>query len=96
MTDEILNFREARALKANDSKLWTPLDCLKALVRDLESGEMKPVDALYVAMVRKNNDEQAQSFPFYAAGTTTLEYRAILTQHIHEMCAAFDASRRSS
>ena len=93
MNDEPINFREAHALKQEDGTLWTPLDCLKALVRDLESGEMKPVDAVYIAMVCKGEKGQAQSFPFYTAGAITLELRGILAQHLHGICAAFIGAR---
>lgn len=91
--DDPVNLREFRANKEQDAKLWTPLDCLKAVVRDLESGEMKPVDAIYIAMVRKDESGQAQSFPFATAGTTTIELRGVLSQHLHEICAAFGHSR---
>lgn len=92
MNDPI-SFQEARALKEQNAVLWTPLDCLKAIIRDLESGEMKPVDAIYIAMVRKDEDGQAQEFPFATAGAIALELRGILTQHLHEICAAFSSPR---
>ena len=88
MADPI-NLREIRAEKGQDATLWTPLDCLKAVVRDLESGELKPVDAVYVAMVRKAPAGQAQSFPFYTAGSKSLELRGILAQHMYDICEAF-------
>jgi hypothetical protein len=91
---EPINFNEAKAVKEQNSTLWTPLDCLRALVRDFENGEMKDVSAVYIAMVRKRADGQAETFPFYCAGGTTLEYRGVLTQHIHDICAAFNDSRR--
>lgn len=87
--NEPVNLREARATKQDDATLWTPLDCLKALVRELESGECKPVDAVYVAMVRRDEKGQAVAFPFYAAGARTLEFRGILAQHLHDTCAGF-------
>ena len=89
MSDPI-NFREMRALKEQDGTLWTPLDCLKALVREFESGETKPVDAVYVAMLRRREDGQASSFPFYTAGARTIELRGMLAQHLHDICAAFN------
>lgn len=88
MSDPI-SFRAAKALKEQDSTLWTPLDCLKELVRELESGETEPVDAVYVAMMRRREDGQAAGFPFYAAGAKTIELRGILAQHLHDICAAF-------
>lgn len=84
-----INLNEVRALKAEDARLWTPLDCLKAVVRDLENGELKPVDAVYVAMVRRGETGQAIAFPFYTAGAPSIELRGILAQHLHDICAAF-------
>lgn len=90
MNDTPINLNEARALKEQNAKLWTPLDCFRAIVRDLESGQLKPVDAVYVAMLRKNDDGQASAFPFYAAGAVAIELRGILAQHLHDICAAFN------
>lgn len=42
MSDEPISLAEARAVKAADSKLWSPADALRALLRDIESGEIKP------------------------------------------------------
>lgn len=90
---EPISINEARAEKAQDACLWTPLDCLKALVREIESGEMKSVDAIYVAMVRKTPNGLAQSFPFYTAGAKPLELRGLLSQHLHDICASFQHGR---
>lgn len=89
MADDAISLNEARALKANDARKWTPLECLKALVRDLESGECQPVDVVYVAMVRRGETGQAMAFPFYTAGGTTLELRGLLAQHQHDICDGF-------
>lgn len=92
MTDPV-SLSEARAVKADDARLWTPLECLKAIVRDLESGELKPVDAIYVAMLRRREDGQAASFPFYTAGARTIELRGVLAQHLHDICAHYERPR---
>lgn len=42
MSDEPINLAEARAVKAQDSKLWTPADALRSVLRDIESGKIKP------------------------------------------------------
>jgi hypothetical protein len=89
MSDPI-SLREARANKEGDATLWTPLDCLKAVVRDLENGECAQVDAVYVAMIRRREDGQASAFPFYTAGAKTIELRGILAQHLHDICSAFE------
>lgn len=90
MTGDPVNLNEVRAIQANDATLWTPLDCLKALVRDLESGECAPVDAVYVAMVRRHPENgEATSFPSYTAGAKAVELRGMLTQHISDLCESF-------
>lgn len=87
---EPVNLNEARAVKSSDATMWTPEECLKAILRDLASGDLKPVDAIYVAMVRRDKKGQAEAFPFYTAGAITLELRGILSQHLHDICAAFE------
>lgn len=39
---------EARALKENDSRLWTALDALKSVVRDIENGTEPMPEALAI------------------------------------------------
>lgn len=87
MADEPVNFREALANRDNDATKWTVLDCLKALVRDLESGECQPVDVVYVAMMRRGPDGGAASFPWYTAGGKAIELRGLLAQHQHDVCS---------
>ena len=94
MPDEPINLREARANKAEDARLWTPLDALKALVRDLENGECQEVQVVYVAMGRINDKGQLCSTPFYTAGSNTLGLRGLLTQHLYDMCDSFANSRK--
>ena len=89
MSDPV-SFNEARATKEQDARLWTPLECIKAILRDLETGELKPVDVIYVAMVRKTPAGQTTAFPFYTAGAPSLELRGILAQHLHDLCDAFN------
>lgn len=95
MSDDPINLREVRALKEQNARLWTPLDCLKAVVRDLESGDLKPIDAIYVAMLRRSEDGNATAFPFYTAGALAVELRGILAQHQHDICNAFSQSNRT-
>jgi hypothetical protein len=33
---------EARAVKSANSKLWSPEDAIRAMLRDIENGEIKP------------------------------------------------------
>lgn len=39
---ELVSLAEQRAIRENDSTLWTPTDALRAMLRDIESGEIKP------------------------------------------------------
>ena len=48
MSDDIVSLNEARAVKAADNTLWSPLECLKAVVRDVEAGVCKPVKVFIV------------------------------------------------
>lgn len=88
MSDTI-SLAEARANKEKDATLWSPLDCLKALVRDLESGECAPVNAVYIAMIRRDKEGHATAFPFYTAGARTTELKGMLTQHTFDLCSSF-------
>lgn len=87
--DTIKSFGEALANKHNDAKLWSPLECLKALVRDLENGVTAPVDLVFVAMARKAPNGEAKAYPFYMAGGTALEMRGLLVQHTDGLCDRF-------
>ena len=55
MTDEPISLAEQRALKAEDNRLWTPLECAKAFVRDLESGKIS-ADAALIHYYEKHDD----------------------------------------
>lgn len=50
-----ISLAEQRALKAEDNRLWTALDCAKAFVRDLESGKIK-ADAVAIHYYDKHED----------------------------------------
>lgn len=86
MTSETISFNEEKAARARDPRLWSVLECLKALVRDLESGKFPSVDGVYVAMLRKDENGNATGFPYYCAGASTLELRGMLTQHLYDIC----------
>lgn len=55
MSEEPVSLAEARALKAEDSTLWTVLDCARAFVRDLESGKIS-ADAAFIHYYKKHED----------------------------------------
>lgn len=90
MADDIISFNEARAEKEGDGRLWTPLECLKALVRDLENGACNPVQGVYVALVRKGETGEMVSAPFYVAGLSGLEIGGLLAHHLHNLCERYE------
>lgn len=64
---------------AND---WTPLECLRQLVADIESGDFE-CNMVYVAMRQiKEKDVVFQNFPDYAAGGSALELAGLLSYHL--------------
>lgn len=85
MSADIVSLNEKRACEANDGRLWTVEDALRAVLRDLESGAMRPIHGIYIAMIRKE-DDQTNSFPFITAGLSRLELRGLLAQHLHDLC----------
>lgn len=68
MAEEPINLAERRAIQADDSTLWTPLDAARALVRDLESGEKAPTQ-LVVHMWTPDPDG-GRRHNYVAAGLT--------------------------
>lgn len=79
--DTIINFNEARAEITGNGTLWTPADALRACLRDIEAGRIKP-DKIYIAMAMPHEDGPS-SFPWYNAGTVSLlETIGLLTQHV--------------
>lgn len=86
MADDPINFAEARATALGDARAWTPLDCLKALVRDLESGACDPVQVVYVAMARTDEKGDVIGLPYYTAGAPGIVVRGLLAQHLHAKC----------
>lgn len=44
---DVVSLSEARAREAEDSRLWSPVECVRALLRRMESGE---VNALNIAI----------------------------------------------
>lgn len=49
---EVVNLNEVRAVTKGDSSLWSPRDCLEAVLRDIKNGEIKP-DSLMVLYSEK-------------------------------------------
>ena len=48
--------RTKRAERANDGTLWKPIDLLKELVKDIESGKISGVDQMLVIMRRPSEN----------------------------------------
>lgn len=46
----------ARALKAHDNRLWTPVDCLNDAIADIEKGD-KPCNKLVVIRIHADDDK---------------------------------------
>lgn len=88
MSDPVF-LAEKRADKSGDARDWSVLDCLEALVRDLKAGTLPAVDAVYVAMMRRDEKGQMRAAPMFAAGASSLELRGLLTQHLFDMCHYF-------
>lgn len=42
MDDEPISLAEVRAVKAQDSRLWSPRDALASVLRAIDSGEIAP------------------------------------------------------
>lgn len=45
--ESVVSLNERRAMAHQDSGLWSPLECLEALVRDIKAGKVSP-EALVV------------------------------------------------
>lgn len=73
---DIENLNEARAHKEKDCRLWSPLEALEALVRDIKSGELNP-SQLVVHHLTENEDK-SQSLGYVAAGVTLPDHIALL------------------
>jgi hypothetical protein len=53
MTDNVTSLGAKRALATGDNRLWTPVDCLRDAIKDIESGE-RPANKLIVLRVNTN------------------------------------------
>ena len=79
MSDPV-SLATARADKSGDCRDWSVLDALRAAIRDIESGEIKP-DIVIVAFREKHDERKWSNFPMYCAGGTTLEIQGLLAKH---------------
>lgn len=81
MTETPVNLAEERAVRDGDCRKWTPVDALKACLRDIENGDINP-DILYIAMVRDNEERNEASYDFQVAGGKKLEIVGLLYRHL--------------
>lgn len=75
-----LSLAEARAAKAHDNRLWSPLDCLDKVRRDIESGEIKPrrLMVVYEELVDEAKPEGLKHQGRYLANVPLSEQIAML------------------
>ena len=81
MTEKLVNLSEKRASREGDCRLWDPVDALRACLRDIENGEIKP-DILYIAMALRDTKKNTIDYAFLAAGGTKLELLGLLYRHL--------------
>ncbi len=77
MTDAPVSLAEVRATKAADARLWSPLDCLRAVIRDIESGEIAP-EQISVQFMERKKDGEGRWYSGYCAGVTFPEHIVLL------------------
>lgn len=75
MTD-VVNLNEVRAEKEQDSRAWTPLEALKAAVRDIEEGRANP-EKLVVHYLERKEDGRYKT-KYYASGLLITEHIGLL------------------
>lgn len=78
MSDEPpINFNEHRAVKADDATLWTPVEALKKVLREIESGEISP-RLVYIAMQSQRREDGLAAYNYVYAGGSNLEACGLL------------------
>lgn len=81
MSDEPISLAAARATKAEDCRLWSPLDALKDLVRRIEAGEVNPTQL--VVHYFEETADGCRNHHYTAAGVTFPEHLALLAVAQH-------------
>ena len=76
MANEVVNLRQERALRENDSTKWTAEDALRFVLKEIEDGKVKPTRIAVHYTVDK--DEHAQIHHFCVAGLTREAHIALL------------------
>ncbi len=78
---EPVNLAEERATRDGDCREWTPVDALKACLRDIENGEIVP-DILYIAMAQSDEGKDEAYYDFKVAGGKKLDIIGLLFKHL--------------
>lgn len=88
---DIVHFNEAKADLSGDSRDWSPLDMLKALVRDIEEGKVKPCSGMCIHFWEDGSDEEGAGrvHTFFVSGMTFSEHLSLLTVAAHETIARY-------
>lgn len=74
-----MSLGEARVDRSGDCHDWSVLDALKACIRDIEAGKIKP-DMVYIAM--RETEDNAKGYPSVIAGAGRFEVRGLLWSHL--------------
>lgn len=56
MSDNVTSLGAARALAAGDNRLWSPVDCLRDAIKDIEGGE-RPANKLIVLRINADDTQ---------------------------------------
>jgi hypothetical protein len=88
--DKVISLGNVRAHQQNDARAWTPLEALKALVRDIEAGAVNPV-AMSAWYWHKNADGST-SLHYSAAGLTHEQHVAMLLAAQHDALKSWRGS----
>ena len=89
MSKKVITLGEVKAEKTGDSRHWTPLEALEALVRDIKSGDVIPDKTLCCLMWTKNKAGESEFFQRWA-GVTQNEAVSILSLAHFKACKSWD------
>jgi hypothetical protein len=79
----IVSFNEARAVREQNSTLWTPREALVKALRDIDEGGRSP-NVLFIAL-SESTGQGTEMLYHYAAGGTNYEYIGMLMCHVHDL-----------
>ena len=80
--NEVVNLGASRAVAAQDSTKWTPVECLRFILAEIEAGRIAPDRMIVAGLQTKDSREQPV---LYAAGITYAETSLLLdlTRQMH-------------